>query len=348
MTSDLGICCGWMDGSKSEQRLERGHRCASSVVTKYKLVEVHLQMLGGSTAVGALEPGLEVRDGAVGTQQDHLTVVVAPALIDWAVIEAQRIKPCVSGPAIGVDDCTGLHSVGEPRAKRGLARIGKCGKSKTARSLATDLHGNDDKSFANAVSTRFTRGVAPTNETFINLYLTAQHLALGRDHCSAQLLQDQPRGFIAAKPELTLQLHGGNPRCVGGHKVRRPEPKTKRCAGAVHHRSGRDRSLVVTGGALPEMTALQHPRLPVVAGWAKVAVRPTRLRQVFEAGRVIGEAFLKIHDRVREVWRTHVTTLGPRPDGTGYPLALLCGLPASLPGGACVSPFQAQRFEKAH
>ena len=78
-----------------------------------------------------------------------------------------------------------------------------------------------------------------------------------------------------------------------------------------------DRGLVMAIRALPEMAALKHPGSLARAGRAAKALGPARGGQVAEAGGVVGDAFLKVHDAAREVWPAHPTTVGMQPDGTG-------------------------------
>ena len=74
---DLGSGRRRMLTAETEKGLKRGHRRASSVVTEDELVEVDLQVLGAHAAVGAAEPGLEVRDLPVRPRQDGVGVAVA-------------------------------------------------------------------------------------------------------------------------------------------------------------------------------------------------------------------------------------------------------------------------------
>ena len=61
-----------MQCAEPEQRLEGGHRGAAAVVAEDELVEVDLQVLGRDAAMGAVHPGLEVGDRAVGAGQQLL------------------------------------------------------------------------------------------------------------------------------------------------------------------------------------------------------------------------------------------------------------------------------------
>lgn len=86
----------------------------------------------------------------------------------------------------------------------------------------------------------------------------------------------------------------------------------------MHDRPRGDRGLVMAVGALPQVPALQHPGALTTASGTAVALRPAGFGQVLEAGRLVREALLELHDCAREVWPSHKTKLGTAPDGTGY------------------------------
>jgi hypothetical protein len=78
---------GWcVQAAEAEQGLEGGEWGAAAVVPEDELVEVDLEVLGRDAAVGALEPGLEIRDRSVGSWQHELLVGEALALLvdDWS------------------------------------------------------------------------------------------------------------------------------------------------------------------------------------------------------------------------------------------------------------------------
>src|ERR671937_203659 len=301
VSGDLAIGRGRADGAEAEQRLEGGHRGPPTVMAKDELVEVDLQMLGGGSPVGALKPSLEVGEGPVSARQDHLALLAAPALGDRAVVEAEPGQAGVTTPAVGMDDRPALDVGDDPGPERALAGIGKDREPNPPRPGAADL--------------------APKRGS------------LGGDHRSAQLLEHEPGGLVATQPGLALKLLGRDPGRVGGDQVGGPEPEAKRGAGAMHDRSRGHRRLMVAASALPEVAALEHPGPLAAAGGAAVAVWPARGRQVLEARRVFREALLELHDRAREVWPAHPTTVGTGPDGTGYSRAALFGRPRTQLGG---------------
>jgi hypothetical protein len=215
-----------MCGPEPEQRLEGRHWGAAAVVAEDELVEVDLQVLLGGAAVGALQPGLEVGEGAV---QNEAALLAAPALGDWPVVEAEVAKSGVAAPVVGMDDRAGLDAPGHPRSEAALAGIWESRKPKTPRASAADLHGDPDKPLSNGVSAGLAVGIDAADETLVDLHFAAQGLALGGDHHPAQLLQDEPGGLIAREAELALQLLGGDAR-GGGWRPGRP-PRTRDEAG---------------------------------------------------------------------------------------------------------------------
>jgi hypothetical protein len=72
------------------------------------LVEVDLQVRIADAAVGAVQPGLEVRDGAVRARQQLLAGL--GQLAAAAVVVAELREAVVSRPAVGVDN-RGLSDV---------------------------------------------------------------------------------------------------------------------------------------------------------------------------------------------------------------------------------------------
>src|ERR1700684_566934 len=252
----------------------------------------------------------------MGAGQDQPAFLAAPALGDRTVVEAEIAEAGVAAPTVGVDDRARLDVRGDPRPEAALARVGEGREPQPPRAGAADLHRDPHQPLADGVSARLAIGIDAPDEALVDLDLAAQRGALGGDHRPAQLLQDQPGGLIAAEAELALQLLGGDPGRVGRDQIGRPEPEAKRSAGPVHDGPRGDRGLVMAAGALPEVAALQHPGTLGVAGRAAGALGPARGGEVLEAGGLVGESLLDLHDRAREVWPGHKTTLGTPPDGT--------------------------------
>ena len=81
-------------------------------------------------------------------------------------------------------------------------------------------------------------------------------------HGVAQLVQQQPRAFVAAEPELGLKLQGRDAIRVAAEKMDRREPDGQRQLAAMHHGAGRHRSVPAATCALPgEPFPRQFPAL---------------------------------------------------------------------------------------
>src|SRR5712691_610692 len=84
-----------------------GGGCAAAVVAEDELVEVDLEMFRRDAVMGALEPGLEVRECSVGAWQHPLAVGRAGALFTRLVVETGGSQAAIAGPTVGVDDRAG-------------------------------------------------------------------------------------------------------------------------------------------------------------------------------------------------------------------------------------------------
>ena len=90
MVGDLVVGGRCVRGAEAEQGLEAGQRGAAPVVAEDELVQVDRQVFGRDAVVGALQPGFQVRECAMGARQDELAVREAGALDVRLVFEAGR------------------------------------------------------------------------------------------------------------------------------------------------------------------------------------------------------------------------------------------------------------------
>lgn len=160
-----------MCGPEPEQRLEGGHRGPPAVVAEDELVEVDLQVLLGGAAMGSLQPGLEVGEGAVGAGQDEAPLLAAPALEDRPVVEAEVAKSGVAAPAVAMDDRAGLDVLDDPGPEAAFARIREGREPQAPRAGAADLHGDRDEPLANWVSAGLAVRVDAADEALVDLCL---------------------------------------------------------------------------------------------------------------------------------------------------------------------------------
>lgn len=112
----------------------------------------------------------------------------------------------------------------------------------------------------------------------VDLHQAGERLALGIDHRSAELLEQQPSRLVAAQPELQPQLPGGDAVLVRRHEPRGQEPELERQVAAVQDRPGGHRGLPVAPRALDQQrAAIQLPALVVPTPGAAEPLRPALL-----------------------------------------------------------------------
>ena len=121
-------------------------------------------------------------------------------------------------------------------------------------------------------------------------------------HGVAQLVQQQPRAFVAAEPELGLKLQGRDAIRVAAEKMDRREPDGQRQLAAMHHGAGRHRSVPAATCALPgEPFPRQFPALDTAATRAHEPVWPTRLKEMPRTSRLVGKALRELGSRHRTI-----------------------------------------------
>ena len=100
--------------------------------------------------------------------------------------------------------------------------------------------------------------------------------AIGGDHGTAQLVQQEPGTLVAAEPELSLELQGGDAVRVAGHDVGGHEPCLQGQVAAMHDCACAHRGFLAAGCTFPARPAtLQFPAPAMAAGGADEAVGPT-------------------------------------------------------------------------
>ena len=126
--------------------------------------------------------------------------------------------------------------------------------------------------------------------------------AIGGDHGTAQLVQQEPGTLVAAEPELSLELQGGDAVRVAGHDVGGREPCLQGQVAAVHDRACAHRGLLPAGRTFPARPAtLQFPAPVMAAGGADEAVGPTHGGEVAGTGGLVGKARLEGGTRHRTI-----------------------------------------------
>ena len=158
-----------VNGSEPEERLEAGQWGAAPVVAEDELVEVDRQVLGRDAVMGALQPGLQVRDRAMRAWQEKLAIGKAGALLTRLVIEACAAQAAVALPAVAVHDRAG----GDIRRDELRERSGRCVRqqlqAQPPRALAANLDGDPDQWLAIALAAAPQVGVASAEKALIDL-----------------------------------------------------------------------------------------------------------------------------------------------------------------------------------
>jgi hypothetical protein len=182
---DPAVRRGRVEGAEAEQRLEGGLRRASSVLAEQELVEVHLQVLGRDAAVGALEPRLEVGDGAVSAREDELPVEVTGPLLVHVVVEAPGARPRVAEPAVGMHARAKHDAGGGEAAERGPRGVGDHPQAQPPGAGSADLDGDGDERLAVALAPAAPPRVAAADDALVDLDGPSKRLALGRPSLGA-------------------------------------------------------------------------------------------------------------------------------------------------------------------
>ena len=151
-------------------------------------------------------------------------------------------------------------------------------------------------------------GLGPANPCVIHFDVTLQGIARGIHHRPPELVEDQPRRFVAPQGQLPLHPQGRRAALVGDHQVGRPEPGRQRRLRVVQDRARRERHLMPTAGALP--SPRRHPICaPMLAPRADESVRPATGGQVSLACLLGRELALKLVQILRKRRPRHPSTL---------------------------------------
>ena len=129
--------------------------------------------------MGALQPGLEFRDRAVGAGQDELAVGARAVLQARPVVEAGPGKPAVAAPAVGVDDRARLDDLAHPARERIPVEAAERVHAQAPGARSADLDRDADERLTLALAAATTRGMAPADVGLIDLDLAPQRLRSG-------------------------------------------------------------------------------------------------------------------------------------------------------------------------
>ncbi len=233
-------------------------------------------------------------------------------------------------------------------AQRGCGRVGEHLEAQASGAVTADLDRDSDQHLLSALAPASEALFVAAEEELVDLDLALERLTLRGDHRAAQLLENQPPGFIPRQAELALELLGRDPRMVCGDQVRGPKPRPKWCPRAVHHRARRHRGLMPARRANPQVPARLAARPTTATARTDEPLRPARGKQKLAAGLLRGEALLELQDRPRVRRSRHPAKLRNHPDGAnrirttdveGLVDARRCGIELQFgPGSRCPLP----------
>src|ERR1017187_7426987 len=118
----------------------------------------------------------------------------------------------------------------------------------------------------------------PANNDLIRFHTPAEPRTLFINHAAAQPVEQIPSRLITTTP-LPLDLGAAQAWGMCGDPVSGPKPLAERKVGAVKEGSGRNGSLLTTGGAFVNRPPSFDPILPAGASWTNKASGPTADRK---------------------------------------------------------------------
>jgi hypothetical protein len=308
------VGCGFVGCAEAEKSLEGGHRLASAVVPKHKLVQVDLELGATNPMVGAHEPLLEITDGAIGKGHHGLRSSAqfsSQRLGARDMLETDFVQTCEGFEAIGEDRGPRGNVPGKEVVERSRLEVGDHIHADAPRGSAALLHRHQDEcgSAPFKLPAASDAGLGTTHPRVVDLDFTPKGFASEVYGRSSELVEDHPGGFVTAKPKLTLEEQGRNAPLIGRHQVGGPEPKRQGSLRIMKDGSRSQRDLVAASGTLPASPTHQSVTVSVGAAGALEALGPTAGGQVLLAGLLAGKLKLKLAERLGKGWSRHNPTL---------------------------------------
>jgi hypothetical protein len=303
-----------------ENRVKSRHRIKAAIEPENKLVEISLQVFGLDTAMmRSLDPSLQVAENEMDHGQVRLGFVGVAAKRQCLMMVSHIWKARVASPAICAQDGTERNVVCDKAGKHIGAAVGNDAKPQPSGIDAasvfiavirarSDLYGADDDGLVMSSAT-FAACLA-ADHAFVDLdgVLSADGVAFGANHASAELVEYLKGCLVATETKLALKLDRRLSGGLRGHQVRAPKPSRERRMARLHDRSGCQRRV----GFAP--TTSQHDRRASCetvgrfyqsALRTRKSVRPTNGFKVASASRVVGENPLKLRKRSGEAANVH-------------------------------------------
>jgi len=312
---------------KSQNRIECRHRVESPVETKYKFVEVSLQMMLTNSVMRPKQPSFEVREGYVDHWQVSISSFRVPIKHQRFVLVAQLRQVIIGCPPI----CTHNGSFHHIFLHEFCEFFGSTTWHET-QSQSTGINSpfvllflgiwrpgayfdsSNDRCFV--VNTASFAPCTATDKSLIhfNRVLASNSITLWSHHAGTKLVKHLERCLIAGQAQLSLKLECRLSWCLRRYEVGTPEPHRQRGVAGPHDGRRRKRHVGLTDPtpqnnrcSLGEPVGFPN----TLAFWARETARPSQMLQVSCAGFVIGKNPLKLRKRCRKATWVHSGKLTP-------------------------------------
>jgi len=289
--------------SKTEERLEGGHRRPPAVEAEGELVEVGLKVSVADTVVSSPQPRLEVPEHSMDAGQD-LARPPGVTLRAGSVAVALLGKRVVGSPAVREHHCSCGYVRPHEAYQRPGGDIGYHFEPDATRSLTPNLHSADNDRLVNDVAPTAQARFWPANVGLVHLDSLFEELPLWPNHGAPKFLEHGPRRLVAPEAELALELESRESRGLSRDQVGGPEPLREWDSRPVQNRSRCDRGVVTASPTTPQEPSRQLESLAVPAPWALEALGPSTPSQVQTTRGLVGEQLPKLVQRPR-ILRAH-------------------------------------------
>src|SRR6266498_2861400 len=273
---------------------------AAAVEAERELVEVEVELLRADRAlVRAEQPALQQRGNAVGARHDDMGRIAAGRNARLLMDEPGAGESAVALPVIGVDYRAGLHRSADEVGEHTSGAVRDAGKPDPAtRPARTRLdRDRDDRPVDKRPAPESARP-GRADRCLVDFDLAGELVTPWAHYCPAQLVQQRPRGPVAAEAEQPLQAERAHAVLRAGHVPGGGKPGRQRQPPISEDRSRRHR--LIGAAARTEIPTLAHPPRPLAAadGAAK-SILPTQPSQVAQARLIIDKPRIELTQRAR-------------------------------------------------
>lgn len=200
------------------------------------------------------QPCLEVGEDEVDHRQVFLGDGRIVAFRNGQMVIAARGEAGVAAPVVGDDQRLRSDSILDEAAQGRCTAILDDGKAKAARVATTvplvqcrswlalaDFDGGGHQHLVVDTTSFAARPSADIGliHLDVDFWQSADPVAVGTHHASAELVQDAEGCFVTGQSKLPLELDCRHSRCLACDEVSRPEPDAERDMAPLHHSANR-------------------------------------------------------------------------------------------------------------